>query len=36
MSLLYGIVFIGFAMNVFASLIDLYETYVRVPEEEVK
>ncbi|XBX03209.1 TRAP transporter small permease [Enterocloster clostridioformis] len=36
MSLLYGIIFIGFAMNVFASLIDLYETYVRVPEEEVK
>ena len=36
MILLYGIIFIGFAMNVFASLIDLYETYVRVPEEEVK
>lgn len=32
MSLLYGIIFIGFILNVIASLIDLYDTYVAVGE----
>lgn len=29
MSLLYGIILIGFVLNVLAAVIDLYETYVR-------
>ncbi len=32
MSFLYGIIFIGFILNVIASLIDLYDTYVAVGE----
>ena len=37
MSLLYSIILIGFTLNVLASVIDLYETYVRpVPGEEEK
>lgn len=29
MSLLYGLIFMGFLFNVFASMLDLYESYVR-------
>ena len=29
MSLLYGIILVGFMLNVFAAVIDLYETYAR-------
>lgn len=29
MSLLYGVILIGFILNVLASIVDLYETYVR-------
>ena len=32
MSFLYGIIFIGFILNVIASLIDLYDNYVAVGE----
>ncbi|MCD8370264.1 MAG: TRAP transporter small permease subunit [Clostridiales bacterium] len=34
MAFLYGLILIGFVLNVFAAFIDLYETYVRNAEGE--
>lgn len=37
MNLLYGIIFVGFILNVFAAMMDVYETYVReLPGKEEK
>lgn len=35
MSLLYGVILIGFILNVLASIVDLYETYVRTETRSV-